>query len=240
MLDAIVHRVVVGRAGQQVFLNLADVCPASRYAPLLLRHCGSKAISGRYALIRSRLLWRLGAPRNNDLNLRDQRLPRRGPDHHRALASDRQRKYQSSRSVEAPRCHSFNPGRLLWLRSSRGKKRLAAPGTSNSRCTGARPIPVILWEAGALRTAGRDSLIRASLRVRWARSFGTSSTAPISTASHSSGSTTPTSYFRLGNATSSRRLCPRTADGSSPASGNAARRISACRLFGGFFFYNRG
>jgi hypothetical protein len=39
MLDAIVHRVVVGRAGQQVFLSLADVCPASRYAPLLLRHC---------------------------------------------------------------------------------------------------------------------------------------------------------------------------------------------------------
>jgi len=32
----------------------------------------------------------------------------------------------------------------------------------------------------------------------------------------------------------------RTEDGSSPASGGAARRISACRLFGGFFFYNRG
>jgi hypothetical protein len=32
----------------------------------------------------------------------------------------------------------------------------------------------------------------------------------------------------------------RTEDGSSPASGGAARRISACRLFGGFFFHNRG
>ena len=60
--------------------------------------------------------------------------------------------------------------------------------------------PVLFWEAGASSMASRRSLIRASPTLPSRRSFATLSTAPTSTAYRSSGSTTPRSCFRHGNA----------------------------------------